>query len=128
MNVANYFELEYADRGRGPRCYDCWGLFQLLYRLELGIELPSYDERYASAQQGQDVESVIHKEIAHWRPIKYPEPFSLLIFRVAGKEQHCGCALDGYNFIHMFRGQNVAVEPIYGRRWRKRFAGAYRYI
>lgn len=128
MNTDRYLGFEYEDRGRGPHRFDCFGIYRHIMWCERGIELPSYDDRYATANDGVSVDALIASELRFWQPVSEPQLYDLLIFRVAGNESHCGMALDANEFIHCFSGLGVAIESRHSRRWKNRGAGIYRYL
>ncbi len=128
MNTDRYLGIQYVDRGRTETQADCWQLYRLVMRHERGIELPSYDDRYATANDGISVDALIASELRYWQPVSVPQLYDLLIFRIAGNESHCGMALDANEFIHCFSGLGVAIESRYSRRWKNRGAGIFRYV
>lgn len=126
MDLSYYLALEYEDRGRGPR-YDCWGLIWLLYARELGIILPRHDEVSHKTSDVGDLEQYIESEAARFTEVDTPQQFDLMVLYQAGYPTHIGMAVNDEEIVHLQEGANVAVEPIYGRRWKNRIYGIYRH-
>ena len=61
-----YVGIPYADKGRetgNGDALDCWGLLVKVYREQLGIELPSYSDRYVTAADREALNVLIAGEI-----------------------------------------------------------------
>lgn len=75
-----YLGTPYADRGRsrsvgpGSTGVDCWGLVVAFYAREFGIELPSYAEEYASAEEKAEVARLLEEKTSAWRRLPVPPP------------------------------------------------------
>ena len=129
MNTDRYIhELVYKDKGRGDKYVDCWGLVQLAYKRELGIDLPSYDEAYASAHSGGDVEALIAQELRMWRPVDKPKPFDLVILRIEEHDSHCAIAINSREFLNITKSYGAFIGEFGHRYWKRRVTGIYRYV
>lgn len=117
----------YGDRGRGPVEYDCWGAVRHFYSRELGIDLPGYDDEYASSIAGPQIQAVIDREVRAWRPVSAPARGDLVIISLLGRRTHCGVALDGGRFLHLLVGCEACVERISSPVWARRVDGIYRH-
>lgn len=112
MNWASkYVGLEFEDGGRGPEFVDCWGLICLIYRNELGIELPLYSE--ISPRNLIAVAREMNKPIEFWQSIEREE---LQEFDIIGMTQygssiiaHVGILTPSGKVLHSERGCNTVA-------------------
>lgn len=125
-----YVGLPQLDHGRDRGGVDCWGLFRLIYREQLGIELPSYAGDYVDPQEHAEVSRIVNAEetTGVWRPVAGVAPFDLLLFRRGRYRSHIGCAVDGRRMIHVQGEDGSKLEPYRTGRWEHRFAGAFRHV
>lgn len=122
--------LPYADCGRGPDRYDCWGLVQAVYRDVFDVALPGYDDDYASSVAGAEIQTLIDRESRVWQRIADQADIRLgdvVIFRILGQRMHCGIALDTEQFLHVLQGCEAVVERLTSPVWRNRISGIYRH-
>ena len=124
-----YIGIPFRDRGRGPDGCDCWGLVRLVYREELAIALPSYDEHYVSATEREEIAAVVAGEAAspRWASVAPPAAFDVLFFRRGRLDAHAGLHLAPGLMLHMAEGDCAKIERYDGPRWRSRLTGAYRW-
>lgn len=127
MNPAPYIGLEYGDKGRGPRFYDCWGLVRLVYRNEAGIHLPAYDANYQASRDHIGVADLIESEISAWRQVESPAPLDLVILTIGGVPCHCGVAISEDEMLHVLQGCACVRERFASPRWANRIEGFYRH-
>lgn len=122
MDVSRYLRIPYRALQSDFRGCDCYGLVGLVYREELGREVPvvAYQQRRCGfALDGPP-------EATGWERIDKQERFALILFRVAGLPAHCGVMLDDIHFLHAYEGGTVSVGTITDRRWATRLAGFWR--
>jgi len=130
MRWANDFTgIPYADLGRDRTGCDCWGLARLVYKEQLGIDLPSYAEAYTGAAEGAEVAALLnHHKAPHWPKITDGIlPFDLLLFRHGRHDSHIGIAIDARTMLHMASDDHAKVELFNAPRWVNRFVGAFRH-
>jgi len=123
LNLIDLFSATYQDGGRGPRSFDCFGLFIEIQRRR-GIDLsdlPSPGDRAARAE-------LFYDRVQEWKRLDSPKPYCGVAFRVGRYVSHIGVVLeDCQRFMHVDEGIGVAVERLDAPRWEKRVAGFYEY-
>jgi cell wall-associated NlpC family hydrolase len=120
-----YVGIPYRVGGRDESGVDCWGLIQLVYERELGIDLTSY-----AAPPGpgwfERVENYAAVEIDAWSEIAVPVQADVLLFALQAHPCHCGLWLGGGRFLHAYHHHPVGVERL-NRSWANRHIATYRH-
>lgn len=112
--------LPYVNGGRGPDCYDCYGLIRELLRRD-GITVPDYK----SPDDKRAVVAIFQGELRLWEETRL-SPGVILLFRVPGNF-HVGYYLGDDQFIHTWeKSGGITIE--YMNEWLPRLKGAYRYV
>lgn len=133
--VEQYLAIPFKERGRTREGVDCYGLVRLIYQERRGIELPSYDENYATVTDHKEITALLKGEVAsNWGeiPISEATTYDGMIFRLAGQPTHFGMVLDPPWFIHAVKrpGQDQGksfVERWDSMWWQNRFIAAVRW-
>jgi hypothetical protein len=133
MNEAwhnKYMGIPFKEKGRDFSGVDCWGLVYLIYKMERGIELFSYDQDYESTKDYKQILRLMMIETAnHWEPIGIPEEFDSVSVRMQGEPWHCGLMLNSTQMLHI---EHELVYPVISRvarpNWKHRILGYYRYV
>lgn len=126
-----YVGIPYKTHGRDREGCDCWGLFNMIWREQLGKELPPYDG--VDWYHGQKPENVSAGALA------YSENFveilrgneklgDGLLLRLRGHPFHCGIVLSPGWMLHTHDGAGSCIEAYETIWWSKRVTGIYRYI
>lgn len=128
-----YMRIPFKEHGRDFNGCDCGGLVWLVYKNELGIELPDWREYYSATQ-------VSHKhELAFTVGTMLGEngievtggavqPFDVVSFQICGMPIHVGIAVNSNFFLHIMEGKtNVALERFLSPQWSKRTSGIFRH-
>ncbi|AKO97603.1 MULTISPECIES: NlpC/P60 family protein [Marinovum] len=125
-----YVGLPAAKLGRGWQGVDCWGLVELVYREELGIELPSYAGTYADPSEVAEVSRLINAAEARgpWVPSHVIRTFDVLTFGAGRWRSHVGIALDARLMLHVQGHDCAKLEHYRTGRWQHRFRGGFRYV
>jgi cell wall-associated NlpC family hydrolase len=128
-----FTRFEYADKGRGPLTFDCWGFVRHVEREQFGVnDLPDLVSEYTSAKDHRSVAEVVERYesalAASWRRIERPQPGDIIILNIAAMPWHCGVAVGGDWMMHMLKGVNVGVEHFTREPWRNRVEGFYRHV
>lgn len=124
INVNKYIGIPYLVNGRDINAVDCYGLVHLIYKNELGINLPSFAEDDIDANRTQEL---IAQYKEGWEPSANIQAGDVVIFRILGIEAHIGLAIDSERFIHARIGYNSAIERFDSSKWKTRFVGSYKY-
>jgi cell wall-associated NlpC family hydrolase len=124
---AAYIGLPWRDHGRDRAGCDCWGLVRLVYREQLGIDLPSHDD-YATADDGRVVARLVEggRGDGGWIEITEPQPFDVAVFRMASWASHVGLVVAAPAMLHM-RGGAAKVENLTSALWSSRLVGIWRH-
>jgi cell wall-associated NlpC family hydrolase len=111
--------LRFRDGGRDWKGVDCWGLVRLIYREELGIELPDYGD--VSARDLGAVARHVTRDslLPPWNRVEDPAAFDGVSFRGAAIRavdrqagMHVGLMIGSRRLIHIDEGAGVQVAPI----------------
>lgn len=125
-----YIGTPYAEFGRTMSGCDCWGLVVLIYRQELGIELPDY-LGYGSAEEHAEIDALIAgAEISPtWMVAPGAvQPFDVVVFRRGHLATHLGVVVLPGRMIHMVGEDCAKIEDYRTGRWGNRLKGAYRHL
>jgi cell wall-associated NlpC family hydrolase len=128
MDLSPYVGLNFAEKGRGP-AYDCWGLVALVLRDRLGIDLPSYSERYVTTKDREALGALIAGERGPWREISPGQERALdaVLMTEAGTPCHIGLVARPGLVLHMAPGRESVIEPYTTGKLRLRLAGFFRH-
>lgn len=126
----NYIKIPFKDRGRTEEeGVDCWGLARLIYKKELGIDLPVL-EGYHSCSNRSEVEKTYYQESAsHWCDVKKgcEKPFDVIVLRMLGVPMHVGVIVQKGMMIHCLKGRGVVVEDYNSSIWINRIESIHRH-
>ncbi len=116
-----YEKIPFAEKGRSLDGVDCWGLLQIIYREELGIELPSYLECYNETSERQKLSELVEEQATnYWRDVDDPKEFDVIIMKIHGFESHLGLVVRKGVMIHCEEGVGVSIVRYDGMRWKQR--------
>jgi hypothetical protein len=126
MRIDDLFGARFADGGRGPDEYDCFGLFEELCRRRGETVAPESNPVGERAKAAAIAAAI---ERGEWVRLAAPEPGCAVAFRIIPPfVSHIGMVLDcGSRFIHIRQGPNVTVERLDSLRWKHLIAGFYRH-
>ena len=127
---SKYIDVPYADRGRGPAGWDCWGLIYYLSRNYFGNHVPSYLDCYESARTQDSVSRAIVINAKAWQKIEIgeEEPGDVVVLTLAGYPIHAGLILESGYMLHCMEGRGTVRESYLVNAWRHRIEGLYRWI
>jgi cell wall-associated NlpC family hydrolase len=128
MRVTDLIGVPFADGGRGPDGYDCWGLVCEVFRRG-GIELQDYRECNLSCYDSNGFFDIFRKEMSRWvrhEVADIPVPAVVAIrFNHPVFVNHVGVYVGDEKFLHTREKTGVCVERIDTPYWRHRIEGFY---
>lgn len=128
--VSGYLGLPYLDKGRTRAGVDCWGIAFLVYAEQLGIELPSYADRYANAAERAEISAIVAEAAASptWSPVERVRAFDIAVFKLGRDASHVGIVVERGQMLQVVEpGDTSHVEAYDGQRWRHRLLGIFRH-
>ena len=123
MRIDDLMAARYAEGGRGPDTYDCFGLFAELCRRR-GLAIPEHPTPSNLYQRQSDIQIEV---AASWHALDAPEVGCAVVLRIGPWMSHIGMVIEGNKFIHAVRSSGVTVASLDDVQWRQRIAGFYRY-
>jgi len=124
----DFVGLPYVSRGRGP-AYDCWGLVTLVYREMAATDLPSFAEAYTTAEDRDEVATLIAGHLAPW--IEIPPGDERVLDCVLMSEgralRHIGVVVKPGFLLHVASGHESRIERYHDSTFKRRVKGFFRY-
>lgn len=129
MDLSEFVGLPWADKGRGPQGYDCWGLLALVYRRLLKIDLPAFTDAYVTAADREAVAALIAGHCSPWRDVSIDavRPLDGVVMLEGGAACHVGLVASPGFVLHMVPERDSVIEPYTTGKLRRRIAGFFRH-
>lgn len=130
MNFGRYVGIPFLERGRTRAGADCWGLVVLFYAGELGIILPSYEERSTTRAERATCAAIISAAIAGvepWAPVDKPAPGDVILCETLRQPIHVGVVVDRRQMLHVPAGGESVIERFTSPEWVHTVRGFFRY-
>lgn len=118
--------IPWLDGGRTREGADCWGLFWLVYRDLLGIELPSYSEDYTSALDRIIIRRLVDGKPDYWLRVNTPEPGDGAVMHLINRA-HIGVVVGDGRLLHIEKGSGAVIESYTSLKISNMLEGFYRY-
>lgn len=127
--VADYIGLEFADNGRGPDKFDCWGLLRKLYADRYGIEIPDFSDRYTNTGDAQGIAKIYDEHHSQWHKLGPGEEKEgdVIMLRLGTLPRHVGMVVAPGIMLHTEDGKDSVVERYDSQVWKNRTIGIYRH-
>lgn len=128
-----YIRIPFKSHGRDFSGCDCGGLVWLVYKNELGIELPDWRDMYSGTRIENSFEleetiSTVLGENGVEVDLKDAKPFDVVSFRIRNASMHVGLIINKHLFLHVMEGRtNVSIERLANQQWRGRVTGCFRH-
>ena len=126
-NLEDLLSCQFADGGRGPDRWDCYGLCIEVFK-RYGKDIPK--DYFAPALNSLAVYRQFKKVVGDWELLTEPQTPCLVAFSVLSKRRmvnHVGVYIGGGKFIHSCQGLNVTVSALSNINWRNSVIGYYKY-
>lgn len=126
-----YIRIPFKEHGRAWDGADCWGLFCVVFKDELGINLNPHLNEYPDTYDKASLPRIIGEESASkWVSVEPGDerPFDAVIFNIRGVPMHVGIVAGGGFMLHCERGSGTVFEQYNGRKWSHRIVGFCRYV
>lgn len=127
LDVSEYSEIPFLEKGRTREGVDCWGIPYLIYKDKLNIELPLYIEQYQNTEDEKELARLIGEEKLSWEEVGSPEIYDVVVLRLKGRPMHVGVCIGNGKFIHCMDTIGTTVEKLDATTWRNRIIGFHRY-
>lgn len=127
MDVSEYCDVPFLEKGRSLGGWDCWGPAYVIYKDRLNIQLPLYADQYENTEDEKELGRLIGKEKLLWQEVDVPQLYDLINFRLKGQPMHVGVYIGNGKFIHCMENVGTTVEKLKSSTWRDRIIGFYRY-
>lgn len=120
--VTDLIGKPFADGGRGPDAFDCWGLCLEVFRRE-GIILRDYR---LCCHDSEGFARNFHDALPAWvRHIEPPVPSVVAIRFNTAAVNHVGVYVGDGKFLHTREKTGVVLERVDAPYWRRRIEGFY---
>lgn len=127
-DVAPFIGKPFADGGRGPDAFDCWGLVMAV-RGHFGLATPEY---HVSCFASLAINRLMAAPCAHgWRRCPSPDDLAVVVLRTSeehpGLCTHAGVVVGDGCFIHTFAKSMSVLARLDNPVWANRIAGVYQW-
>lgn len=123
----DYINIPFAEKGRDKEGCDCWGLVRLVYKNELGIDLPDYLDVYETTEDRDALSKKIREESEKWDAPIHPQEYDVVILNMRGVPMHVGIITKNNHMIHCARGINTVHENFTISKWKHKVIGYRRW-
>ena len=127
IDIVKYLGIPYKHEGENFDGIDCYGLLKLFYREEFNAIAPDY--KYDEEWRLKDFNYLEEEFWQYCEKIKTPERYCIVGFRMLGKPVMCHIGIvmhDMNSFLHIPDGEQVCIESLSNRMWKRALYGFYR--
>lgn len=134
--MKKYLRIPYKVRGHDFDGCDCGGLLRLVYKEELGIILPDWEDQYISTHRESfrtldsifDAQTSTIGDFPMRVPLDEVQPFDALVLRIGNARVHTGIVTKKGRFLHVQEGEHANIDDYDGLKWKNRLVGVYRHV
>lgn len=124
-----YINIPFKEHGRDRSGCDCWGLARIIYKEQLGLDLPTLIN-YENTKDSHAIAELYENEHLKWQeiPVGEEKEFDILVFKILGLPTHIGIVINKGIMIHCeYKIGTHITEYTREIQWRNRLVGVYRY-
>lgn len=134
--MQKYLRIPYKLKGHDFDGCDCGGLLRLVYKTELDIDLPDWEDAYISTHKEgfKELDSIFEEQTSTIGdfPMQVPldevQPFDAVMIRIGKLNVHTGIVTSKGRFLHIQEGENALIDSYDGLKWKNRLVGVYRHV
>lgn len=116
--------IPFVEKGRDETGCDCWGLVRLIYKNELGIDLPDYLDVYEDTNDKAAIMGTIETEgDSLWEHPDTPNMYDVVLVHMRGVPMHMGIITKPNHMIHCAKGVNTVHEHLGTVKWKYKIVG-----
>jgi len=129
MKTDTYIGIPFKKNGFDRSGCDCWRLVIMVYRDELGIDLPGFDGIYVDETLAslKKVTRHIRETKEQWKKVTKPKTFDVILLRTGSMVYHVGVVVGKRTMLHVTEGIDSTIEEFTGIQWKDKIEGFYRY-
>jgi cell wall-associated NlpC family hydrolase len=128
IDVSKFSKIPFSEKGRNFSGCNCHGLVQVIYSVNLNVQLPAYHDEYDTLEDREELSRLVEQGKVDWREVESPEPYDLILFRLRSMPTHLGVYIGKGKFIHCMRDSGTSVEKLNSIVWKERVVGYYRHF
>ncbi len=132
METKQYIGIPFLDHGEDRNGCDCYGLIRMVYREQLGIELPYMGDKYSNAYARHEInKAVAQAEREYWNYDVTSElwkPYDIMVFSRAGDEAHVGLYIEPSYMLHIVAGAQTTRARYDTNEWKHRLVRVARHV
>jgi cell wall-associated NlpC family hydrolase len=121
--------IPFVDRGRTVDGADCWGLSRLAMLRGASVDLPPYDEHYASCAERRLNDEMIRGSMGDWRevPAGAEQRFDVVLMKDGKWVSHIGLVTHPGRMLHTYQGGASCNDRYNDSPFRERVVAFYRH-
>jgi len=126
---SEFIGVPFRDRGRTLEGADCWGLFRLAIWKVAGLELPMYDEHYASSIERRVNAEMIRGGMGDWQevPAGTEQRCDGILMKDGRWDSHIALVVQRGRMLHTYQGGASCVDRYLDSPFRERLIAFYRH-
>lgn len=121
--------IPFVDRGRTVDGADCWGLLRLALLKVAGLELPAYDEHYASCTERRANADMIQGSLGDWQEVVRgrEQRFDAIVMKDGRFDSHIALVTRPGRMLHTYQGGTSCVDRYAYSPFRERIVSFWRH-
>ena len=129
MDITKYIDIPFLNCGKDRAGCDCWRLVVMVYKEQLGIDLPDFAGIYVDGTLAslKKVTRIIRENKKKWQQVEKPQLYDVILLRTGSMVYHAGVVVGRRTMLHIMEGIDSTVEEFTGLMWKDKIEGFYRY-